>query len=94
MLIKNWYKHNSLKIAIIYAILLFFLSLANLDKQPINLNKIKHIDKLYHMFAYGFLSIVWLFAYGKSIKKTDNNSYSIYYFWRNYRIFTRKNNKL
>lgn len=65
--IKNLLSRSSLIIAIVSTIIIAFLSLVKLGKQPINFT---YLDKVEHFLAYFFLTLFWLIALAKNRQRT------------------------
>lgn len=65
-LIKSLLKDNSLLLAILVTIVIIFLSLIRIGKQPINFN---HLDKIEHCIAYATLSFLWLLSLGNTKRR-------------------------
>ena len=63
-------KSINLGLAILYSILLLYLSFANLDQIP--KVEVNQIDKFYHLVAYFILAVLWLFYF-------RNQKQSIFY---------------
>lgn len=65
--IKTLLKASILYIAIIITIIIAYLSLIKVGKQPIS---IKYLDKIEHSIAYFTLTLSWLFALKNKVKIT------------------------
>ena len=64
MRIKTLFKDNIIYIAICISVAIGYLSLIQLDHQPMS---ISHLDKIQHAFAYCVLATSWLLSFSKSI---------------------------
>ena len=64
-IIKTLLKGNILYIAVIITIIIAYLSLIKVGKQPIS---IKYLDKIEHSIAYFTLALSWLLALKNKVK--------------------------
>ena len=63
--IKNLLKDKSVYFAVLITIVIAFLSLVRMGKQPVNF---AYLDKIEHSIAYTVLTFFWLLAFGKTTR--------------------------